>query len=762
VKILNQQNKVKPGNKENYQFYHQAFKYNPIKTIIVDREGRIITFNTAKEKSGERLPNIGDIMYKDYGNKHIDNMYEELIRCIHSGQSKIFPAQKYNQQYISITITPFPEGAIITSQDITDSKLAEKALKESDNRYYNLFNRVEVGMYRISESAKILDVNKAFLKILGYPSKKLLIKTNIIDLILNKGIRKEIQTLLKNKSVLNDIEVQIKKFNGSAIWVLLNTYVVHKDDGIFSYYEGAVKDITERKKVQEALKKSEKEKALILSSLLESVIYIDKKFRIIWANDAASKYIGIMPENLVDKFCYEAWHKQNKHCRNCPIIKVFKTQQPQQAEITTPDGKIWSKRGYPVRDENNQIIGAVQVMLDISENKQMEMEKDKIQAQLLQAHKMEAIGTLAGGIAHDFNNLLTAINGCIDLSLIKIDKDNPIYRELKEVHTATSRAADLTRQLLIFSRKHPTQPIPIDLNKAIENLLKMIKRLIGEDIVIVTNLESKLWTIKTDRSAIEQVIMNLTVNARDAMPEGGNLTIKTENIFLDASYCIGLPDARPGQFIRLTISDTGLGMDKEILHRIFDPFYSTKVPGKGTGLGLSMVYGIVKHHDGWINVYSEPGQGSEFKIYLPAIFDKAIEKIVKPISLDSIKGNGERILIVEDESCVREFTQRALHKNGYVVFSASNVSDAIKLFRKEKGDFQLIFTDVVLPDGSGLELINNLHIKNSKLKILLTSGYTDSKSQWSIINKKGYHFIQKPYALTDLLKALKKNFVKTS
>ena len=405
--------------------------------------------------------------------------------------------------------------------------------------------------------------------------------------------------------------------------------------------------------------------------------------------------------------------------------------------------------------EKNQPTGILITGIDITERKRAQEEKKMMQAQLLQAQKMEAVGKLAGGVAHDFNNLLTTIHGYTELAMMELNETEPLYRDLKEIHLAAVRAASLTRQLLLFSRKQPMELTPLIINRTIDELLKMLNRLIGEDIAINTVLEPDLWTVRADAGNIEQVIMNLAVNARDAMPKGGRLTIKTENVTLDEEVCKVIPEARPGKFVCLSVEDTGVGMDKDIIQHIFEPFFSTKEVGRGTGLGLSVVYGSVKQHEGWINIYSEPGRGSTFKVYLPAFSVRLEEETEEMISLQEFQGSGERILLVEDEEGVRKLANKALSKNGYVVFEAANAKEAMDIFEREEGKFHLVFSDVVLPDKTGLQLVHQLLSRKPELQILLSSGYTDDKSQWSAITKRGFRFLQKPYPLPDLLRAIK-------
>ena len=379
-------------------------------------------------------------------------------------------------------------------------------------------------------------------------------------------------------------------------------------------------------------------------------------------------------------------------------------------------------------------------------------EKQNIQSQLLQSQKMEAIGTLSGGIAHDFNNLLTIIQGHAQLAMIDLDEGNKHYRDLKQIVNASARAADLTRQLLLFSRKQAMKFLPVNLNQTVNNLLKMTKRLIGENIEIRTELDSNLWMVQADEGNIEQVIMNLAVNARDAMPEGGKITIKTENIQLIESEIKSIPESRSGRFVRLNLEDSGCGIPPGVIPNIFDPFFSTKEVGKGTGLGLSVVYGIVKKHDGWINVYSEVGSGTILKIYLPATVQKSSENIEQAISIQSLRGNGERILLIEDEDGVRRFASLALRKNGYQPFEADCAKNALTIYKTEKGNFDLILSDVVLPDMNGYQLAESLCRQGAEMPIIMCSGYTEEKTIRSIQDHSRFRFIQKPFAVRDILK----------
>ena len=394
---------------------------------------------------------------------------------------------------------------------------------------------------------------------------------------------------------------------------------------------------------------------------------------------------------------------------------------------------------------------------NITERKHADDTRRHLEQQLLQSQKMETVGRLAGGVAHDFNNLLQAILGFTELLMESGGKGASSQEDLQEIRKAASRARDLTRQLLAFSRKQMLAPQDIQLNDLIDNSQRMLRRLIGEDIALETRLRSHLWMIRADPGQIEQVIMNLTVNARDAMPKGGRLSFTTENVTFRNEDVADHTDARPGDFVCMAVSDTGEGMTEEVMSHIFEPFFTTKGAGHGTGLGLATIYGIVRQHEGWVHVYSQVGLGSTFKVYLPAL-RRPTEAGKVIASADDVipRGKGQHILLVEDEDGVRNLAYRTLTGYGYNVRAAACAMDALKLFEEHKGDFDIAVCDVVLPDMNGLELSDQLRKKKPTLKLILTSGYTDEKSRWPEISSRGITFIQKPFPVKDLLRAVQR------
>jgi PAS domain S-box-containing protein len=532
-----------------------------------------------------------------------------------------------------------------------------------------------------------------------------------------------------------------------------------RDLEMLAFVSGQIGLAVERKRAEERVRTQREELQVILDSVPAYISYKDKNGRHIRVNRALAEATGIPQDRWVGKTMLELFPDVAEECGNSDV-EVIATGEPKTnivEPIETPKGTRWALSDkIPYRDKDGNVVGVIGLSVDTTERMKAEEALQRKEEELRQAQKMEAIGRLAGGIAHDFNNLLTAMSGYTELMLGQVEEDDPMHADLTAVKKAAGQAASLTRQLLAFSRRQPLQLAVEDLNSLVDGTKEILRRLIGEDISVVTELDPELARVNVDHSQIEQVILNLAVNARDAMPEGGSISIRTENVEVDEHQAELNPDARAGRFVCLSVQDTGVGMDRDTMDQIFEPFFTTKGPAGGTGLGLSVVYGNIKQHEGWIHVYSEPGRGSTFRIYLPASSQEVVENAPQERVGDAIPdGSGERILLVEDEEVVRRFAVRALRQRGYEVLEAGTAEEAFETFEKESGDFELVFSDVVLPGKSGVQLVDELLARKPALTILLASGYADQKSQWPVIRERGFRFLQKPYSVNDLLATIR-------
>jgi len=513
---------------------------------------------------------------------------------------------------------------------------------------------------------------------------------------------------------------------------------------------------------------AEDQKAVAQKAMIKS----EENFRTL----VESSFDGILINDAVGNYCYA-----NKRAAEISGYSIAELVKLNVRDLTPSEDKNKIVKRVKKRIENNQTPGYYESVLvrkdgqeipieltaaptiwknkpaeivsvrDVTERKHAEEEKAFLQSQLHQAQKMETIGALAGGIAHDFNNLLTVILGNAQLARMKYKSNRDLDIYLEQIQNSSERAAKLTRQLLTFSRKQPITLSILNVNTVIKNMLKILQRLIGEDIVIDTNLSPELPSIQGDEGNIEQVIMNLVINARDAMPEGGKILLKTENVELHENECTGIVGSYPGGFVCLTIQDAGIGIDEKILIKIFEPFFTTKGKETGTGLGLSVVYGIVKQHKGFIQVQSKLQEGTTFKIYFPAS-----EKIqyLDTDNLESSKlkrGKGERILLVEDDDAIRSLFYNALAMQGFEVTAAIDAEDAIIRFTMENGNYDLVISDIVMPGKSGLELVDELRLRKPKIGVILVSGYLDKKIKLSEIAHKEYKFLRKPCEIATLL-----------
>jgi signal transduction histidine kinase/CheY-like chemotaxis protein len=428
--------------------------------------------------------------------------------------------------------------------------------------------------------------------------------------------------------------------------------------------------------------------------------------------------------------------------------------QPCELRMNRHDGTlIWVRIEATAARNGGGTVEKRFVLSDVSIHKQSEEEKARIKSQLQQLQKMESVGRLAGGVAHDFNNMLGVIIGHAELAMEQAGPESPVYADLQEILAAADRSADLTRQLLAFSRQQTISPKEINLSDAISGMLKMLNRLIGEDVQLNFVPGKDLWPVQMDPSQVDQVLANLCVNARDAIADFGTITIETDNCTLDEGFCATHAEAGPGDYVRLTVSDTGCGMDKETMDHIFEPFFTTKEVGKGTGLGLATVYGIASQNGGFIDAYSEPGMGTRIAIHLPRHLSTAAGERVEGAATPHARGQ-EAILLVEDEPAILKMTKSLLERQGYTVLAASTPADALRLAPEHA--IHLLMTDVIMPGMNGRELAGILKASHPHLRVLFMSGYTASVISQHGVLAPGVCFIQKPFSMRALASTVRR------
>jgi PAS domain S-box-containing protein len=514
-------------------------------------------------------------------------------------------------------------------------------------------------------------------------------------------------------------------------------------------------DISDRKKMVEALQQSENLYRTLIDNSLTG-IYMIQKGHYVFINDMFYKITGYSWDELKSKHPLDLIvpEKQNQ-MRTILQKRLAGEEVPSEYEtqMLRKDGSqidVQVRAALILFENQPTILGNI---IDITERKRTEHQMIFLQEQLRQSQKIEAIGRLAGGVAHDFNNLLTVILGTSELLLLELEKESPLRESIEDIKRTAERAATLTHQLLAFSRRQVMEFQVLDLNDVLRNLEKMLRRIIGEDIELITSFAGDLGKIKADPNQIEQILMNLVVNAKDAMPQGGRLIIETENAELDEEYSHSHVGVKPGRYVRLSISDKGIGMPPELKEKVFEPFFTTKEKGKGTGLGLSTVYGIVKQSGGNIWVYSEPMKGTTIKIYLPRAFEP-LEENKEQLEMGESPFGNETILVVEDEEEVRKLAVQILEKHGYQVLKAQDGDEALALCENYRGPIHLILTDVVMPGMGGRELVHHLHELHLESKVVYMSGYTDNAIVHHGILEKGINYIQKPFTIEGLLRKI--------
>ncbi|HEX9799581.1 MAG TPA: PAS domain S-box protein [Thermoanaerobaculia bacterium] len=621
---------------------------------------------------------------------------------------------------------------------------------DAERRFRRSIEMSPAGVYRTTTAGTILECNQAFATIFGYASPAELEGSDVQDLYWDVLDRPKILQVLRARRELPRVELVGRRRDGAQIRLLAATRMVEESGA--EVIETTLLDVSDLRRTEEQLR----ERELVYRSL------VDSTRAVLWRADPATFRFTFVSPSAAALLGYPAsrWLEDPdfwvKHLHADDRAEAIATCQRETAKgrdhlmeyrmIHTDGRAVWVQDSGSVVIERGAPVSLVGAMIDISGRKQLE-------EQLLQSQRIEAVGRLTGGIAHDFNNLVGVISGYAELLLDETGVDDPKRPALREIREAAARAAVLTRQMLAFSRRQVLRPRRVDLNQLVHDFERMIRRVIGEDVELETTLADGLWPVRADPVQIEQVLLNLAVNARDAMPGGGRLAIETENVDLDDTFSRVRPGAVPGSFVRLTCRDNGVGMDAKTLSHVFEPFFSTKEPGKGSGLGLSTVYGIVKQSGGYIEVASRAGEGAEFTIYLPreTVADSGEVEVPVP-SMERLRGS-ETVLVVEDSQPFLRLVRQILERAGYRVLAADSPEVALESFRGGDAPVDLLLTDLVMPGMSGRELARELRKVRPDLKILFMSGYSPETI--------GEHspdepeLLQKPFSSQELLEKMR-------
>ncbi|MFA4916935.1 MAG: PAS domain S-box protein [Syntrophales bacterium] len=728
---------------------------SPLAIIALDPDGNVTQWNSAAERMfgwqehevlGQFLPFVPEDKREEYR-----ALRERALR----GEAFInveVRRRKKDGSPIDISVSTAPlhdsrgqiNGIMSVISDITELKRAEVALRESEKLYRSLFENMLNGFaycqMHFDDQDRPYDftflaVNSAFETMTGLRD------------IVGKKVSVVIPEIRTADPKLFDIYARVAKdgqperfeifLESLQMWLWISVYTPK-----YGYFVTAFNVITERKRAE-----AERERLMAaIEQAGEMILMTDPAGTIQYVNPAFERITGYTCQEAIEQNPRILKSGRQNEAFYSELWATISRGDTWQGRIVNKrkDGTLYTEEATisPVRDAAGKIANYVAVKRDITEHL-------RLTAQFQQAQKMESVGRLAGGVAHDYNNMIGVIMGYTEMALNKLDPSQPLHADLQQIKKAAQRSADLTRQLLAFARKQTIAPVVLDLNRTMESILKMLRQLIGEDIDLAWLPGADLWPVKLDPSQLDQLLANLCINARDAITGVGKITIETDTAIFDEAYCGNHEGFVPGDFVLLAVSDDGCGIGKETQDKLFEPFFTTKEVGKGTGLGLATVYGIVKQNNGFINVYSELGQGTTFKIYLPRHEGKAEQMQKEGPVIPSCQGH-ETILLVEDEPTVMEITTMILEKLGYKVLAALTPGEAIRLAEKYAGEILLLLTDVVMPDMNGRDLAKKLLSLYPNLKCLFMSGYTANVIAHHGVLDAGVHFIQKPFSMKDL------------
>jgi PAS domain S-box-containing protein len=603
------------------------------------------------------------------------------------------------------------------------------------------------------DTLKFSHVSRSALANLGYSMEQMREMTPLDLTEFSSETYLDLIEALKQKTInMARFETVHRRSDGSPYPAGVHMQLV--ETGAVRCFLSMIYDITDRKQAEERLVRSEEEFRKLsmefhglLDAIPDSLMLLDRDLKLLWVNKSSIESLSLTSDTISDQFCYGLWHNRSTPCDPCPAMHSFATGKSRNETITRPDGSIWDIRTVPLTDEQGKVVNVIEVSRDVTEHR-------KLEEQLRQSQKMESVGTLAGGIAHDFNNILTAIIGYGQLSIMNMQEDNPLRHNIDCMLQGADRAANLTRELLMFSRKQAIDKKPSNLNEVVARVKKFLEKVIGEDIALQTILHESPIMVLADDHQLEQVMMNLATNARDSMVGGGALTVTTGTALLDSDFVSAQGYGNPGDYALLTFEDTGLGMDEATKERVFEPFFTTKEVGKGTGLGLAVTYGIIMQHDGYIVLHSQQGIGTTFRIYLPLVPSEAGEEPQKLLE-EAPAGGTETILLAEDDEAVRVLTKRLLTESGYKVIEAVDGADAVRRFSGSKENIDLLLFDLIMPKMNGKEAFDEINRVRPEIKVIFSSGYAPETIRQKAALTDGANLITKPVSPTELLRKVR-------
>ncbi|MCE5272241.1 PAS domain S-box protein [bacterium] len=698
-------------------------------------------------------------------------LYEVFRRVWKSGDSEFYPMTCYEDDRVSEWVENrvfkiSKQEIVAIYDDVSERKKAAVQLEKNEKLLSKVFDILPVGLWLADGKGNLVRSNMMGRTIWGAEP---LVGQEPYGVFKGRRLPSGqeiaphewalVRAVNQAETILDEM-LEIDAFDGKKKIILNHAAPVLDDSGRVEAAIVVNQDITERIRSAEELRKSEEKISSILNDMLDAIYSVDARTdRLLQTNPSISRIFG---RSMEDFYTNPKLYQEMVQPDDRPVIQqsLEELERDGRGEwsyrIVRPDGEVrWvAQRSRVVSGPDGVRLRIDSYFTDITEHKKEEMERERLEEQLIQAQKMESVGRLAGGVAHDFNNMLQTILGFTDMAIQDVPAGTALHESLQEIYRAAQRSNDLTRQLLAFARRQTIDPRVLDLNDTISAILKLLRRLIGEDIDLLWAPGRDIWKLKIDPSQIDQLLANLIVNARDAITGVGKITIETNNVTVDDAYCADHKGFAPGNFVKLTVSDNGCGMSKETLMHVFEPFFTTKGMGHGTGLGLATVYGIVKQNNGFINVYSEPGQGTTFKIYLPRC-ESEILQVAQPAERVKAKGGDETVLLVEDEETILNLNRKILERLGYNVLTAGGPIEAIRLTKEYEGHINLLITDVVMPDMNGRDLSQRILELKPGMKCLFTSGYTANVIAHHGVLDQGVNFIQKPFAVNDLARKIR-------